>query len=1151
MTPAPAQNRTERTPHPSAMVWRFLVAGLPMPLVLASLCGLGALVNYLLFHTLAELFSIVIGLVALVVATTSLRFTRNHFVVFIAVAIGWCAGLDLAHTLVFQGMSLLPGGSANPPTQLWIGARAIQAVALIASPMWFNREVRLAWLHTAWGLVVALTIALIATGHFPEAYTEDVGLTPFKIAAEYTIIALLLGTLWRLWGKRELMSPRLLSCLCLAVVFMVLSEFAFTRYVSVSATANLLGHVFKIFAYWYVYLALVQNTLREPFSMLARAASTYDAVPDPTLIVDREGRIRQANQAAALATGQSASQLVGQSHHALFHDARQAPGQCPVCQGLYAGRAAFSTELDRGPATVECSVAPFHSQEDRQAYVEVIRDITERRRLAAEREELVHSLGERIKELRCLHAIAKRIERPDTPLPTLLDGVVALLPSAFLRPAQAHAHLRSAWGDFGEAPPPGHPARLEEAIRVHGHAAGTLAVWYALADVPAQAPAFVPEEADLLGSVAQQIGNTVEKRQAAEKVQRLSNLYEMLSATNRAVVYSPDPPSLLTRMYEALTTHGAFPMVFLALTDTGAAPLRLERSHGIPPEIQPVLARSLAEPGSSFNRLLPGFEAGKITLHALPPPGDPDAWLDCLRSMGVQERAVLPLVCEGRLLGAFGLYAPDASPFDEDELRLLNEMASDLSFALNHLGNQARLDTAQQMARLSEQRFTELFEASPLPMQIVDQATGQIRTLNKALQRWLGYPLQEVATVDAWFERVYPDPAVREALRTLWQEGLALARDGQTVHSPELTLRCKDGHLRTARGTMTLLGNDCIVAWTDLTDIRQSERILRESEQRFRAMIEQTVSGIYVRRDGRFIYANPRYCDMLGWSLDELLGHEVLHFTNSDPDNLARIEAAWRRVEAGERQVTYQVPVRRKDGQTIELELHAKPITWDDDQTATIVVAEDITERKRASAQISSYVKQLESAMRGTLQAVSNMVELRDPYTAGHERRVGLLAGAIAREMGWDAQRCSDLEMVGLVHDIGKIAVPAEILSKPSRLSALEMELVKVHAQAGYEILKDVHFATPVADIIRQHHERMDGSGYPQGLQGAAILPEARILAVADVIESMSAHRPYRPAVGLEAALAEVVQGRGRLYDPEAVDAAIRLVRDQQYHLPR
>jgi HD-GYP domain-containing protein (c-di-GMP phosphodiesterase class II) len=193
----------------------------------------------------------------------------------------------------------------------------------------------------------------------------------------------------------------------------------------------------------------------------------------------------------------------------------------------------------------------------------------------------------------------------------------------------------------------------------------------------------------------------------------------------------------------------------------------------------------------------------------------------------------------------------------------------------------------------------------------------------------------------------------------------------------------------------------------------------------------------------------------------------------------------------------------------------------------------------------------LEEAMRGTLHAVARMVDLRDPYTAGHERRVWLVAAAIARELHWSEDRCQMLELLGLVHDVGKVSVPAELLSKPTRLTHNEFELIKTHAQAGYDILKDVQFhGIAVAEIVRQHHERLDGRGYPRGLKGDEILPEARVLAVADVLESMASHRPYRPALGMDAALAELEKGKGNAFDPEVVDTAVRMVREKGYLLP-
>lgn len=178
---------------------------------------------------------------------------------------------------------------------------------------------------------------------------------------------------------------------------------------------------------------------------------------------------------------------------------------------------------------------------------------------------------------------------------------------------------------------------------------------------------------------------------------------------------------------------------------------------------------------------------------------------------------------------------------------------------------------------------------------------------------------------------------------------------------------------------------------------------------------------------------------------------------------------------------------------------------------------------------------------------MSRTMEWRDPYTAGHQKRVANIAAAIAHEMGWDDDKIQGLYMGAMVHDIGKVAVPSEILTKPTRLTPIEMKLVEVHPETGYQILKDLPFSWPIADMVRQHHEHMDGSGYPFGLKGEEILPEARVLAVADVIEAMSSHRPYRPARGMEAAIAEVKAAGGKTLDSEMVEAALRVVKKHSH----
>ena len=201
----------------------------------------------------------------------------------------------------------------------------------------------------------------------------------------------------------------------------------------------------------------------------------------------------------------------------------------------------------------------------------------------------------------------------------------------------------------------------------------------------------------------------------------------------------------------------------------------------------------------------------------------------------------------------------------------------------------------------------------------------------------------------------------------------------------------------------------------------------------------------------------------------------------------------------------------------------------------------ELAERKRAEEELKDNLEKLRKTLGGTIQAIASTVEIKDPYTAGHQRRVANLARAIATEMGLSKDQIDGIRMAGVTHDIGKISIPAEILSKPTELSAFEVGIIRAHPQVGYDVLKEIDFPWPVAEIVLQHHERMDGSGYPQGLSGEDILLEARILAVADVVEAMASFRPYRPARGIDKALEEISQNREILYDPEVVDVCLKL----------
>lgn len=263
------------------------------------------------------------------------------------------------------------------------------------------------------------------------------------------------------------------------------------------------------------------------------------------------------------------------------------------------------------------------------------------------------------------------------------------------------------------------------------------------------------------------------------------------------------------------------------------------------------------------------------------------------------------------------------------------------------------------------------------------------------------------------------------------------------------------------------------------------------------------------------------------------------------------------RAEAAERGLrsSMAIPLTDESGVFGVLGLYAnEPDAFDEDEAELLIelggdISYGIISLRHRAARAESETR-LRVSMEETVASLAGMLEMRDPYTAGHQRRVSKLAAAIAREMGLPEEAIKGLAIAGVVHDIGKIQVPTEILSKPGKLSKAEYQLIRSHAQAGYDIIKGIQFPWPVALMVLQHHERLDGSGYPNALKGDEILIEARILAVADVLESMMFHRPYRAALGMDAALHEIEQGKGRLYDSAGVDACVALLRRGHFEVP-
>ncbi len=333
-------------------------------------------------------------------------------------------------------------------------------------------------------------------------------------------------------------------------------------------------------------------------------------------------------------------------------------------------------------------------------------------------------------------------------------------------------------------------------------------------------------------------------------------------------------------------------------------------------------------------------------------------------------------------------------------------------------------------------------------------------------------------------------------------------------------------------------------------ELRRAEKTLRESAELFRTLSDKTPLGMsLIDIDGRYEYVNPAFVKIFGYDLSDIpTGKEWFRMAYPDPVYRREVIADWKEDLSSYpnleiRPRIYEVRCKGGAFRTIMF----RPVTLPSGKQ--LIIYEDITERKQAEKQLQDTLESLRKAVGATMQVMVAAVETRDPYTSGHQKRSADLARAIAAEMGLPPEKIEGIRMAGSIHDIGKLSIPAEILSKPTKLSEIEFSLIKEHAKKGYEMLKDVESPWPLAEIVHQHHERMDGSGYPRNLKGDDILIEARILSVADVVEAMASHRPYRPGLGVDAALNEIEKNRGIFYDNAVADACLRLFREKGFKL--
>ncbi len=516
----------------------------------------------------------------------------------------------------------------------------------------------------------------------------------------------------------------------------------------------------------------------------------------------------------------------------------------------------------------------------------------------------------------------------------------------------------------------------------------------------------------------------------------------------------------------------------------------------------------------------------------------------------------------GELLGCFEIHDPeDGRPFVEDDIKLLEGLAASAAIALENTQLLAEREQQALTIRQSSERirflseagarhagmdyFRQLVQAAAKALQVkivfVAELTGESMNEAHSLAVWVGNDFSENFS---WSLAGTPCEHIPEGRQVHFEANVqkeypddAWLREVGAESYFAIPLKAYDGRVA---GHMGILDDKPLPDHEDVAAIlkifagragmererMQMEEALRESEASYRLTMEKNVEGIVVLdMNGCVLYCNPAATALLEKKEEELLGQ---------PFGLPVTD-----IEAG-------MEISTKDRGVRQVDMRAAPGHWQG-RDARIIWLHDRTEQLRATEALAESHARLRISLEGTIHAIALVVEGRDPYTAGHQRRVAKLAVAIARTMGVEEEKIEGIHWGCMIHDIGKIYLPAEILSKPSPLTDLEYSLVQTHPQVGYDILKDVEFPWPVADIVHQHHERIDGSGYPRGLKGDQICLEARITVVADVTEAMSNHRPYQPGLGIDKALAEIKRGRGKQYDADVVDACLKLFKEATF----
>lgn len=711
------------------------------------------------------------------------------------------------------------------------------------------------------------------------------------------------------------------------------------------------------------------------------------------------------------------------------------------------------------------------------------------------------------------------------------------------------------------------------------------------------------DEIGRLARTMDEVADAIEDRE--RKLARANRALRVLSAGNRTLLRCTTEQELTEEMCRAIVEAGGYLFAWVGYAehdrDKGVRPVASwNAAEGFFDGLRIAWDETESGQGPTGTAIRQGIPIASNNILT-----DPDyaPWRERAQRFGYAAALALPLRADGAVIGALNIYAAEPDAFDDEGIELLSEGADDLAFGIASRRAAAAHDRTRETLKGTEAQLAEAQRLAKIGHWEWDTQTG-LHTWSEEIYRIYGrdpkLPPADIQEVPKYFT---PESWARLSaeVETGLTKGIPYECDAEVVR-PDGTHRwiiARGEAVRDADGTVTGLRGtvqDITERKLDELALERANRALRTLSAGNELLVRATDENELLQAVARSIVENGGYrMTWVGYAddnpektitpkawagieegyltqlhltwADSERGHgplcrairsgapQVSHDLQADPGFAHWRELATERGYAA----NFAIPLRA-DGKLIgALSIYAAETDAFDEEEIKLLteLADDLAfgietlrtraERDRIAWQHEHHAEILQKSLEDALHAIAYTVEMRDPYTAGHERRVGTLAVAIAQEMGLAEEKIHGIHLAASVHDLGKIQIPAEILAKPGRLSDIEFMLIKTHPQAGYDILKDVEFPWPIADIVRQHHERLDGTGYPHGLSDGSILLESRIMAVADVVEAMASHRPYRAALGIEVALKEIERGKGSAYDPAVADACLKLFREGRF----